>query len=204
MFDEHGTFRNREEAGRRLAARLGSYRDSDPIILALSAGGVVVAEQVARSLEAQLEVFPVQELGAPGYPELSVGALAPGGVLVADEIAASILGVSRAELQEIAREAIPALYRRRHGYCQGHLLPSFRSRTVILVDDGPGSGMPARAAIQAIRREQPLRLVLAIPVCAPRAAAALRWEVDALVSLAAPQDFRAVGCWYADFHPVSD
>jgi predicted phosphoribosyltransferase len=197
-------FRDREEAGRRLGARLTSYRDHQPIILALPRGGGVGGEQVARALEAPLDVIGARKIGAPGFPEFGIGAVGPGGARILDEGAIAYLDVTQAQLAKAVEAERREMERRLHHYRGDRPLPDLHGRTVILVDDGLATGVTARAAVQAIWRQWPLRLVLAVPVAARETAAALRLEVDDLVCLAAPPDFQAVSLWYEEFPQVTD
>jgi putative phosphoribosyl transferase len=165
---------------------------------------VPVGYEVARALEAPLEVLPVRKLGAPGHREYGIGAIAPGGAFVLNMAAVRALGITRAELEAVAAEETAELERRVRLYRGDRPLPDLSGRTVILVDDGLATGMSALAAIRAVRALHPERIVLAAPVCAPETAAELRGEVDDLVSVAIPDQFFAVGLWYGSFEQTSD
>jgi putative phosphoribosyl transferase len=197
-------FRDRRGAGRLLAARLSQQTFTDPVVLALPRGGVPVAYEVAAALHAPLEVFVARKVGAPGHEELGVGAIAEGwdGVVVGE--AASVLGLSRRELEVLAQREQVELDRRVEDYRHGDTLPELSGRDVILVDDGLATGATAEAALLALRGRHPEHLVLAVPVCAPDAAQRLRMIADQVVCLAAPAEFYAVGLWYEDFAPTSD
>lgn len=197
-------FADRVEAGRQLAARLSRYRDERPIVLALPRGGVVVGHEVARALEAPLDVIVARKVGAPGQRELGIGAIAPGGVEVIDPLTVEMLGIRREQIDAIVAEETAEMTRRIARFRGDRPAPDLRDRTVILVDDGLATGVTARAAIRSIQREQPRRLVLAVPVCAPETAEALRPEVDDLVCVESPPDFIAVGLWYDDFSQTTD
>lgn len=197
-------FRDREDAGRRLAEELTRYRDEDPLVLALPRGGVVVGYEVAHALDAPLDIIVARKLGAPHQPELGIGAIAPGDVRVLDEMAIQLLGISRAQIEQTVAEERREMERRLQCYRGERPLPELGGRTVMLVDDGLATGVTARAAIQAIRRQAPRRLVLAVPVCPPETAEALRPLVDDLVALSTPPDFHAVGLWYETFAQTSD
>jgi putative phosphoribosyl transferase len=197
-------FRDREEAGERLADRLIRYRDRDPIVLALPRGGVPVAAPIAAALAAPLEVFVARKVGAPDQPELGIGAVAEGGVRWRNEDALSMLGISDDTFDRLAEREEDELRRRVERYRGARPFPQITNLTAILVDDGLATGGTARAALRALRRAGPARLVLAVPVGPP---STLRWlqpEADDVVCLMAPHQFAAVGYWYRDFHPVSD
>ena len=196
-------FDDRHDAGRQLAARLDDYRDEDPVVLGLARGGVVLGYEVARSLGAPLDVVVVCKVGAPGKPELGVGAVAPG-VALADEHALHLLGLNGEAFEACAAEARQELDRRLKRYRGEAGLPDIAGRTVIVVDDGLATGLSARAAVEALRQRQPARIVLAVAVCAPRTADALAALVDDVVSLARPERFVAVGLWYRDFGQTTD
>ena len=197
-------YRDRADAGRQLATRLAAYRDEHPIVLALPRGGVPVGFEVARALNAPLDVFPVRKLGAPGHRELGVGAIAPGGAYVLNRAAIVALGMTREQLEEVVKEETAELERRLKRYRGDRPMPDLRDRTVIVVDDGLATGVSAMVAIRAIREHQPRRIVLAVPVCAPETAEELRGEVDDVVCGARPRDFIGVGLWYERFDPTSD
>lgn len=201
---EDRPFRNRAEAGRRLAERLYAYREEDPIVLALPRGGVPVAYEISRSLDAPLDVFIARKLGAPDQPELGIGAVAQGGARVLNERIVERLGISDDYLDFVTRRE-QAEVERRLVLLRGDLPePEVRDRTVILVDDGLATGVTARAAIVALRERRPRRLILAVPVCAAQTAEVVRPEVDDLVALQTPSDLYAIGLWYEDFEQVSD
>ncbi|HLV81121.1 MAG TPA: phosphoribosyltransferase [Chthonomonadaceae bacterium] len=197
-------FEDRREAGRQLAARLMPYREQDPIVVALPRGGVVIGFEIAQALRAPLDVLVARKLGAPGQPELGIGAIAPGEVRVLDDFAVRYLGISQRELARITAEETQEMERRLQLYRDGRAALDIAHKTAILVDDGLATGVTARAAIRSLRRLQPRRIVLAVPVCAPQTAEAIRPEVDDLVCLLQPDPFRAVGLWYRDFEQVSD
>lgn len=197
-------FKDRAAAGRRLAVSLQEFRNENPIVLALPRGGVPVGYEVARALNAPLDVLIARKLGAPGQPELGIGAIAPGGVRVLNEEAIDMLGIREAEIEAIAAEEERELARRLRRFRGDRPPPALRERTVILVDDGLATGVTAKAAIRAIRKEEPRRIIFAVPVCASDTARSLSEEVDALVCLEAPPSFGAVGLWYQNFEQTSD
>jgi putative phosphoribosyl transferase len=196
-------FQNRRQAGRVLAQQLEHYwRRPGLLVLALPRGGVAVGFEVAHALQAPLDVFIVRKLGFPGHEEYAMGAIASGGVQVmnpeagiplSDESVATVVAREQAEL--VRRER---LYRGERAPVQ------LGDRTVIVVDDGVATGSTMRAAVQAIRRQQPARLAVAVPVGAEDTCAQLRTEADEVVCCATPRPFRAVGVWYRDFPQASD
>lgn len=196
-------FKNRSDAGRRLAAELARYAPEHPLVLALPRGGVPVAYEVALALGAPLDVFIARKLGAPSQPEFAIGAVAEGGVVIVDPTAEEVGVDARRLAVAVAREEaeIAARVDRFRG---GRPLGDVRGRTVIVVDDGIATGATARASLRALRAMEPARLVLAAPVVAGETAATLRGLVDDLVCLEAPEDFAAVGYWYEDFEQVPD
>ena len=201
---EETPFEDREDAGRQLAERLLPYRDENPIVLALPRGGVPVGYEIAHALKAPLDVFIARKLGAPGRRELGIGAVAQGGVRVLNEDTIRALGISEEYIEQVAAEETAEIERRLRLLRGDRPEPRVRGRTVILVDDGIATGVTAWAAIRALRRRAPRRLVLAVPVCAPQTAEAIRSEVDDLVCLKAPYNLMAIGFWYRDFEQVSD
>lgn len=199
-------FSDRQEAGQRLARQLLRLRADVPVVLALPRGGVPVAFEVARVLEAPLDVVLVRKIGAPGQPELAVGAVVDGErpEVVLNEDIVRALGVSREYIdREIARQS-GENERRRALYCSGRVRVGLAGRVVIVVDDGIATGATVRAALRAIRRAEPRKLILAVPVAPPDTAADLRSEVDELVCLLRPEQFGSIGRFYADFDQVDD
>ena len=198
-------FTDRRDAGRQLARLLKSQGwGADALVLGLPRGGIPVAYEVARVLGAPLDVMVARKLGAPMQPEFGIGAVAPGGVLVLDEAAMRAAGATRAQVDEVMHDEMQEMERRLLVYRGDPRLPSVRGRTVILVDDGLATGVTARAALRALRALGPERLVLAVPVCAPDSADAMREEADLVVYVEAHEDFRAVGLWYDDFAQTTD
>lgn len=195
---------NREEAGRRIAERLAKYRAEEPTIVALPRGGVPVAVEVARALEAPLDILIVRKIGAPGNPEYGLGAVAEDGTIVMDDARIREAGYSRADLNPIVAEELEEIQRRAGAYRAGRPPRPLAGRTVIVIDDGVATGVTVRAAVEAVRRQKPRRIVLAFGVSPPETYAALRPLVDDLVVLIVPAFFFAVGEWYRDFRPVED
>jgi putative phosphoribosyl transferase len=201
---ERTLFRDRKDAGRRLAERLARYRGEDSVVLALPRGGVPVGYEVARALKAPLDVFIARKLGAPNQPELGIGAVAQDGSRVLNERIVEEIGVSEEYIERVVAEEIKEAERRFKLFCGERPEPEVRERTAILVDDGIATGVTTRAAIVALRRREPRRLVLAVPVCATHAAESLRREVDELICLEAPLNLMAIGLWYRHFEQTSD
>ena len=198
-------FADRRQAGKQLATRLAAYADrSDVIALALPRGGVPVAFEVARALHAPLDVFLVRKLGVPGHEELAMGAIASGGVSVLNEEVISRIPVSRSAIDEIAYREEEELKRRERLYRGDRAAPSVQGRTVILIDDGVATGSTMRAAALALRKMQPSKIIVAVPVAAADTCADLRIEVDEVICGATPEPFMAVGAWYSDFKQTSD
>ncbi len=197
-------FRDRRDAGQRLTEGLAACRGQQPIVLALPRGGVVVGYEVARALDAPLDVVVTRKLGAPHNPEFGFGAVGPGGVQVLDEGTVRTLGLDAAQIERIAEKERKEMERRQASYRGERPLPDVSGRAAIVVDDGLATGVTAIAAVRAVRQWGPARLVLAVPVSAPGTAARLRDEVDELVCLHEPSGFMAVGRWYEDFSQASD
>jgi putative phosphoribosyl transferase len=197
-------FTDRADAGRRLARELARFGAERPVVLGLPRGGVVVAGEVARALDAPLDVWIVRKIGAPGYPELGIGAISEGGLRVVDRGTADSVGASDADIERIAQREAAEVERRVRLFRGDREPPDVRGRTVIVVDDGIATGVTVRAALRALRQRAPRRLVLAVPVGAPESLRALLSDVDELVCLEAPARLRAVGQHYRDFRQVED
>ena len=197
-------FVDRGDAGRRLAERLAPYKDERPVVFALPRGGVPVGAEVARSLGAPLEVVVSRKLGAPDQPEFGIGAVAPGDVRVLNERAVRVLGIPEDYLERVTERESAEVERRLRLFRGDRPYPDLEGRTAILVDDGLATGVTARAALRTLRRMEPERLVLAVPVCAPQTAALIRPEADDLLCLIAPTDLKAIGLWYESFEQVPD
>ena len=197
-------FRDRTDAGRQLAALLRKYRGESPLVLGLPRGGVPVAYQVARMLGAPLDVWVVRKVGAPGQPELGVGAVAEGGALFLDRGMMRSLGVSETEVLQTAEREADEVAARIARFRGPHPAPNLEGRTVILVDDGVATGGTVRAALRALRERRPRRLVLAVPVGAVESLESLRAEVDDIVCAHPAEFMMAVGEFYDDFSQTPD
>jgi erythromycin esterase-like protein/predicted phosphoribosyltransferase len=198
-------FRNRVEAGRLLAERLRQYTGRDNVVvLALPRGGVLVGFEIARALEAPLDVFLVRKLGVPGHEEVALGAIATGGTRVLNTRAIESLNIPVEWIEAIDAKERRELERRERVYREGRPPPELAGRTVILVDDGLATGSTMWAAVHAVRQEDPARVVVAVPVADPDVCEAMREVADEVVCLITPKPFRAVGVWYEDFSQTSD
>jgi predicted phosphoribosyltransferase len=197
-------FQDRRDAGRALAEKLAKYADRpDVIVLALPRGGVPVAFEVARALHAPLDVFLVRKLGLPGHEELAMGAIATGGVRVLNEVAET-LRVPKDVIEAVTAREQRELQRRERAFRGDRPPPDVRGKVVILVDDGLATGSTMRAAVAALRRQKPARIVVAVPVGAPETCAEFQDEADEAVCARTPQPFYAVGVWYNDFSQTAD
>ena len=198
-------YRDRAEAGRRLAAQLTDYANrSDILVLALPRGGVPVAFEVARALHAPLDIFLVRKLGVPGHEELAMGAIATGGVRVLNEDVMRHISIPDAAIDAVAAKEQRELERRERLYRGDRPAPDVKGKTVILVDDGLATGSTMRAAAAALRQQQPARIVVAVPVSAVQTCDEYRMGVDEIVCAVTPEPFHAVGMWYEDFSQTTD
>jgi predicted phosphoribosyltransferase len=196
---------DRTEAGRLLAERLSDYAGRpDVIVLALPRGGLPVGFEVARRLGAPLDVFVVRKLGVPGHEELAMGAIASGDVVVVHPDLVNALGIAQEEIDAVIASQRRELARREAAYRDGEPPPSITGRTVILVDDGIATGATMQAGIAALRKLDPARIVVGVPVAPPETCDELAAHVDELVCLETPEPFRAVSLWYDHFDQVSD
>ena len=196
-------FADRVEAGERLGEALRHLAGSNPVVLAIPRGGVIVGEAAARALDAPLDVVVPRKIGAPGNPELAIGAVAPG-IRVLDPRMVGGLGVSEAYLERETATQEAEIERRQSAYRQGRPPQPVRGRTAIVVDDGVATGSTAVAALRWARQQGAGRVVLAVPVAPPQSLDRLGAEVDELVVLETPSPFFAVGEWYRNFEQTSD
>lgn len=198
-------FEDRREAGQLLAERLSAYAGrADVTVLALPRGGVPVGYEVARALRAPLDVFLVRKLGVPGHEELAMGAIASGGVCVLNDDVVQALNIPQRVISVVARREQRELERRERLYRDDLPPPDVRGRTVLLVDDGLATGSTMRAAVAALRRLQPARIVVAVPTAAPSTCEELRHEADDCICEITPDPFCAVGLCYEDFSQTTD
>lgn len=199
-------FADRRDAGRRLAALLQPLALSRPLVLALPRGGVPVGDEVAKALNGQLDVLLVRKLGAPGQPELALGAIngLPGSSAILNDDVVRMTHASPGYIAEETQRQRQELDRRRLQYVGDRPLPDPRDRDVIVVDDGIATGLTARAALLALRTSRPKRIVLAVPVAAPDSLKDLRPLVDDAVAVITPQTLFAVGAFYDDFSQTTD
>jgi predicted phosphoribosyltransferase len=198
-------FRDRIDAGEQLADQLRHYAGrNDVIVLALPRGGVPVGYEVASVLGAPLDVFVVRKLGVPWHPELAMGAIASGGVRVLNDEVIASLRIPDGAIETVAEEEQRELERREEAYRDGRPRPDVRGKVVILVDDGLATGSTMRAAVAAVRRLGPSRVVVAVPVGARDTCRELATEADEVVCAAMPEPFFGVGSWYDDFRQTTD
>jgi putative phosphoribosyl transferase len=199
-------FKNRAEAGRKLAKRLLTYRSMLPIVLALPRGGVPVGFELAIALEAPLDIIFVRKIGVPFQPELALGAIADGDPpeIVLNERLKDELEIPDSYVRAEGDRQLHEIACRRALYLEGRPSLSLSQRPVIVVDDGIATGATIRAALRSIRRQRPASITLAVPVASIDAIAVLEPEVDELVCLESPPDFRSVGRFYREFDQVTD
>lgn len=197
-------FKDRSEAGRLLADRLVEYKGRRALVLAVPRGGVVVAYEVARALDASLDVIVAHKVGAPGNPEYAIGVVVETGDVLLSEEEIRVLGIPRQYIDQEVERQKREIQRRVRLYRQGRPLPDLAGRTVIVVDDGIATGFTLRGALEGIRSRRPRELVLAVPVAPPQAVQMLTPRVDRLVCLATPEPFIAIGLWYREFPQVTD
>ncbi len=199
-------FKDRSDAGRKLARALVQYKDHEPVILALPRGGVPVAAEVAAALKAPLDLILVRKVGVPFQPELAMGAVVDGGtpLIVRNEDVISITGIDEFEFKAVCDAELAEIERRRRRYIGNRERVEVSGRTAIVIDDGVATGATTRAALRATRMRNPKRLVLAVPVAPMDSIAALRGEADDVVCLEDHEFFGAIGAYYANFRQVSD
>ena len=198
-------FRNRSDAGRQLASKLSAFAHRhDVVVLALPRGGVPVAFEVARALNAPLDIFLVRKLGLPGREELAIGAIASGGIRVLNNDIIRVLNVPEEVINIVARNESQELQRRERNYRGESSAPEVRDRKVILIDDGLATGASMRAAVVGVRAQHPARIVIAVPAAAPELCDAFQFEVDEMVCAMTPEPFYGLSRWYEDFSQTTD
>jgi predicted phosphoribosyltransferase len=199
-------FKNRTDAGCRLAEALLKYKDRYPVVLALPRGGVPVAAEVAQTLDAPLDLLLVRKIGVPIQPELAMGAIADGEPpsIIRNSDVIEVCGISPEEFEAVCNEERAEIERRRKRYLGNRARAEITGRVAILIDDGIATGATTLAAIRAVRMREPKEIVLAVPVAQLETVKRLHSEVDAIVCLDAPEELGAIGFFYHDFHQVSD
>jgi putative phosphoribosyl transferase len=198
-------FADRRAAGRLLAERLTRYAgEEDVVVLALPRGGVPVGFEVARALEAPLDVFMVRKLGVPGHDELAMGAIATGGTRILNQQLISSLDIPGEWIEAVDARERREMERRERAYRGDRPPPDLTDRKVILVDDGLATGSTMVAAVRAVRQSDPERVIVAVPVAPPETIASLREEADEVITVLAPSGFGGVGVWYEDFSQTTD
>jgi predicted phosphoribosyltransferase len=197
-------YRDRRHAGVELARQLADVKGQDVVVLALPRGGVPVAFEVARALDAPLDVFVVRKLGLPGHPEFAMGAIASGGVRVQNDEVIRLYRIPEQAVEAIAREERNELERRERVYRRRRPPLDVRGRTVVLIDDGLATGSTMRAAVEAVRSLSPARIIVAVPVGSADTCREFAAIADDIVCARAPEHFAAVGQWYDDFRQTTD
>jgi putative phosphoribosyl transferase len=200
---QQARFHDRAHAGRLLAERLAHLHGQDIVVLGLVRGGVAVAAEIARELGAPLDVIVARKLGAPFQPELAIGAVARGASYVNEDLVQR-LEISPQELDRITAAAVAEVERYEERFREGRPAEAVEGRTVVLADDGLATGATATAAVRALRRRRPARIIVAMPACAPESARQLEAEVDELLCLSRTPYFYAVGQFYEDFSQLED
>jgi putative phosphoribosyl transferase len=198
-------FRDRTHAGQYLAEKLQKYAHKPKtIVLGLPRGGVVVAHEIAKELGLPLDIFLVRKLGVPGYEELAMGAIASGGVRVMNQDVLRSINISKDEIQSIAQREEQELKRRETAYRNNRPRLDLKDCTVILVDDGLATGATMHAAVVALRKHGPQKIIVAVPLASPDTCVEFRAKVDEIICGITPSPFNAVGMWYDDFSQTSD
>jgi len=198
-------FRDRRDAGKKLAQRLIDYAGrSDVIVLALPRGGVPVAYEVSKALHAPLDIFIVRKLGLPGHEELAIGAIASGGVRVLNQDIIRYLNIPDELIEVVAQREIREVERREHTYRGDRPPLAVEGRTIILIDDGLATGASMRAAVAGLRTKNPAQVVVAVPTAATETCEALEPEVDRMICATTPEPFYGVSRWYENFSQTTD
>ncbi len=198
-------FRNRTEAGQILAQHLQHHlNDKDLLVLALPRGGVPVAYEVARYLKAPLDVFTVRKLGVPGHQELAMGAIARGGLRILHEGVIRELGIPQETIDAVSQNEQYELERRERMYRGDRAAPPIEGHTVVIVDDGLATGSSMKAAVRALRQQNPARVIVAVPTAPAETCRELKDIADEVVCAVTPDPFFAVGGSYVDFSQTTD
>jgi putative phosphoribosyl transferase len=199
-------FKNRSEAGQKLARALSNYKDQHPVILALPRGGVPVAAKVAAALNAPLDLILVRKIGVPFQPELAMGAVVDGGapIIVRNEDVIQSAGIDETQFKAVCDGELAEIERRRQRYLGGRERVNVTGRTAIVIDDGIATGATMRAALRATRMRNPKKLVLAVPVAPSESSVAMGEEADEVICLEDHEFFGAIGFYYRDFRQISD
>lgn len=198
-------FRNRIDAGQKLASRLQAYRSQpDVLVLSLPRGGVPIGCEIAKTLRLPVDVFVVRKLGVPWNPELAMGAVATGGVRVLEDETVQMLAIPNEDIAKVAAEEEREVERRERAYGGSHIALPVAGKSVILVDDGIATGSTMRAGVAALRKLKPARIVVAVPVAPKATCAMLRKVADEVICLIEAEDFFAIGDWYEDFSQLTD
>jgi putative phosphoribosyl transferase len=200
------TFKNRLDAGRKLAQALAGYKNQRPVILALARGGVPVAAEVAAALDAPLDLILVRKIGVPTQPELAMGAVVDGGapIIVRNDDIIQLAGIDESEFKAVCDSELAEIERRHQRYLGDRAQIDIAGRVAIVIDDGIATGATTRAALRATRIRKPKKLVLAVPVAPTEALAAMREEADDVICLEDHEIFGAIGYFYSDFRQTSD
>ena len=198
-------FKDRRDAGRKLAQKLKDYAGrKDVIVLALPRGGVPVAYEVAKSLNIPMDIFIVRKLGWPGHEEMAIGAIASGGVRVLNQDIVQYLNIPEALIDAVAQRELRELERREHAYRGDRPSLDVKDRTVIIIDDGLATGASMRAAVAGVRAHHPAHIVIAVPTAALETCESLKHEVDQVICATTPEPFYGVSRWYEDFSQTTD
>jgi putative phosphoribosyl transferase len=198
------SFLNRTAAGRTLGQRLSYLKNTDAIVLGLPRGGVPVAFEVAKAIQAPLDVIVVRKLGVPFQPELAMGAVGEGGILIRNEQVIAMAGITKDQFAKVQAREDKEVTERANRFREGRPPLSLIGRLAIIVDDGIATGSTALAACDVARAQGARKVLLAVPISSKEAASALSTKADEVISLDVPDNFLAVGDWYEDFSPVSD
>ena len=200
----HGPFRDRADAGAALAEHLLAYRERDPVVIGLPRGGVVVAAEVARALDAPLDIAIVRKVGAPGNPELAVGAVGEGDIVIRNRDLVGLLGLSDADFARRAAAELDEVRERAGRLRPDRPMAPVAGRLAIVVDDGLATGATAEAAVAVLRAGGAAEVIVGVPVGSPEAIARLGAHADRVVCVDVPRALGGVGAWYDDFTAVSE